>query len=458
MGQDMLKSGHVRIIRATNATKPDVLERIAQIATTDAGVSCGMSTYQSTGAQTQPLRDALQFREIFGRSPLHGEIGTAAIGRYTPNGGASTYELKYGEPFLSTRAGPDKPKYVDSSFQTTNCPETVRMITKAKVKATMMVGKYRKVAEEAGFKVFAESNIEKVIHSEQFPTLVTLDADGNTKDGDLGPLFIPNIYGERIVPETPQNHPDPRVPRPAMKECSSQHAIASLTPSLRKDVPNPKPTEDYGGYTETKQREEDHAESMNDAYGRDNVLPQSFVVYDPACYPSPITPTATPKGSPSSNKRKRVAEDEPTAAEASSKRARRSSSPTRTKSDCKKAAKEEAKPATREAQPMKEKSNSTNKSEAPMAQAPLAADRALAHNNTEPARVPKVLAEVKASSRVEKGYKEPVEHGAKRETAARLNDDKEKKKKGSAPVERKPPSGRRPRRDARSLINRWLGA
>ncbi|KAI8931816.1 hypothetical protein NX059_011453 [Plenodomus lindquistii] len=339
MAAHMLSCGYARIINATNATArrdDDQSERNESPSAT-APVP---KTYHSTGIQTHPLSDAIQFVEIFGRRPGPAEIGIAAIGRYGFANGADTYQHEYGPPFAppAALASNTESKYVDSSFQTIDYPEAKRRITKAKVKAIMTVNKYRKVAEEAGVRVFAEPNAERVIHSEQFMPSVTLDADGNTKDGDLGSLFLPNIYGEEVLiqpPQTPTSLPSPATQQDSSKIAQTVRAIPSLAPSLREDVQDPDSIEDYGEeYIEKQWADEYQTRFLSEGGRGDGVPPPAFVVFDPAWCPSPITRSI---GQTSDTvklvKRKRSTKDYDRPSDTPSKRRKRSPSPKRLEED-----------------------------------------------------------------------------------------------------------------------------
>ncbi|KAF2848607.1 hypothetical protein T440DRAFT_400707, partial [Plenodomus tracheiphilus IPT5] len=326
MAAEMLYTGYARIIRASNATQKEINRHDAPGART--AVAAPVSkTYQSTGVQTQPLCDGSQFFEIFGRNPLVTEVGTAAIGRYEIAGGASLYNHEYGQPFAAEPSGDSRPEGIDAAFQTIPYRDAVRCITKAKVKATMMVNRYRKVAEEAGVRVFAESKAENVIHSEQFTPLVTLNAEGNAKNGDLGSLFLPNIYGEEITQLTehtlkPPRSPDSELQARLIVDIHLQHVIPSLAPSLREDVPSPESKEDYGEvYNEAQWAAEYEKRFLGDGGRGDGVPPTAFIVHDPSSFPVPTEPS----------KRKRAIDNERHTSQTSRKRTKRSPSPNRIK-------------------------------------------------------------------------------------------------------------------------------
>ncbi|KAH9879723.1 hypothetical protein IAQ61_001542 [Plenodomus lingam] len=312
---DMLYDGYARVVSAKNATQLEVNVQNVPGATEDAAAATS-TIYQSTGIQTQPLCDVWQYLEIFGRNALVTEVGTGAIGRYTKGGGAFAYEHRYGKPFLAAPLSDSdtKSNYTDSAFQTIGFPNAIRSIAKAKVKASMMVTRYRKVAEEAGVRVFAESKAERVLHSEQFTPSVTLDAEGNTKDGELGSLFLPNIYGEDIKPVK-------RLEQVSANYHQTQRAIPSLAPSLREDTPDPEPLEDYGQEQIEWKRDAKHRNWNHNESGRSDFVPRAaFIVYDPARHPSYTTSSNKANSILSPGRRKRPVEDEQPSSQKANKR------------------------------------------------------------------------------------------------------------------------------------------
>jgi hypothetical protein len=239
---DMLEAGYARIVSADNATEPKTVALGAHDATGRADALSQQVVYHSTGMQTEPLCDGYQFREIYGRDTTPDDfrerIGTAALGYY--NGEATNrYALSYGAAFVAAQPT-SKPPYVDSDFQTADYDHCQRALVRAKIKASMLAKKYSRAAEEAGVKVWAESKDEKIVHSEQLAVKVELDADGNVKDGDLGGLLLPNIYGEEIKkaghnrPEeqSRSQHTRPNIPGVQAYTVTSQGITPPASPVL----------------------------------------------------------------------------------------------------------------------------------------------------------------------------------------------------------------------------------
>jgi hypothetical protein len=158
------------------------------------------TTYHSTGIQTLPPSDATSFHKIHGWHPTHREIerkiGLAAYGRYMKEPGSNPHDVVYGAAFqlgLSNK----KPKYVNSAFQTVDGSTRRKALAKAKVKASIMVNRYKKVAAKDRYNIWAESKDDKIIHSEQCEVTIKLDKEGNAQgDEILTGRFLPNIWKE----------------------------------------------------------------------------------------------------------------------------------------------------------------------------------------------------------------------------------------------------------------------
>ncbi|KAH7397407.1 hypothetical protein BKA66DRAFT_454302 [Pyrenochaeta sp. MPI-SDFR-AT-0127] len=202
---ELKRIGYARIIHALNGTDPNISEANAPIAAIDSSVFPPCKVYHSTGIQTQPLCDGFQFKEIFGREPTRFEfersIGSAGIGRYSNVFEVKPHELLYGAAFQKPRKSKIKATSIDSGFQTASFEHSKKALTRAKVKTLMTANKYRRIAEEAGYKIWAESNEGKVLHSEQYETKIELDSMGNVKGERADGSLIPNIYGAPIEPD-----------------------------------------------------------------------------------------------------------------------------------------------------------------------------------------------------------------------------------------------------------------
>ncbi|CAO2647567.1 Nn.00g084890.m01.CDS01 [Neocucurbitaria sp. VM-36] len=318
-----IKLGYARIVPALNSADCIVADKCIPNVLIAGAVAKPVTTYHSTGIQTQPLCDGYQFEQIFGRAPtrheLEQKIGTAAIGRYSTVNEVKPHQLVYGTAFSLEQDSKSKATYVDAGFQTEVFSECKKALARAKVKALMTANKHRRVAEEAGYTVWAESKDEKVIHSEQFPVKIELDAKGNSKGEDLTGLYIPNVYGEEIQNihkpasisrRSPQQescrrkasstnqidriscvHSQELLPPPKISNTTLQYeplrAIPVLAPSLRKSDPNPPSIEDYGyepslGEVDVDITREHFVEgsSVKSDKRTDQVDPAVYVVYD----------------------------------------------------------------------------------------------------------------------------------------------------------------------------------
>lgn len=161
--------------------------------------------YQSTGVQTLPPPNGDTFKLVYGRDPSHNDLvrntGLAAIGRFTSDPRSNPYEVFHSASFPAPAAKEAK-TYADAGFQAAGCDTTRLALARAKVKASMTTKKYREVALQAGYAISAESKDEMIVHSEQYATIVRLDAKGNLLEGDVNKLRLPNILGTRLQPQT----------------------------------------------------------------------------------------------------------------------------------------------------------------------------------------------------------------------------------------------------------------
>jgi hypothetical protein len=195
------RAREVRVIRAlypqeflNHSTKPLNTEPMA--------VSPAVPrTYQNTGVQTLPPANGDVFRLIHGREPSHNDyarsMGSAGIGRLTNDPRLNPYELVYGSAYHAPTTA-TKETYTNSGFQTASHDAHRKGLARAKVKASMTTNKYRNAASEAGYVICAESRDVMVVHSEQFPSAVQLDTEGNLLEGDLKSKSLPNIYGALV--------------------------------------------------------------------------------------------------------------------------------------------------------------------------------------------------------------------------------------------------------------------
>ena len=305
---EMIASGYARIVPALNAKAPDILKTETSSASPEAPLETPHATYHSTGIQTQPLCNGDQFKEVFGRDPtrddLQRRIGIAAIGRYE-DGLAKPHEIFYGAPIRVARVAERTAAYVDSAFQTKDATDCKKAIARAKVKASITAYRYRRVAQEAGYRVWAESNDEGVIHSEQFLVDIGLDAEGNAKGANLDGLFLPNIYGEELE----SRHNNSRITSQILQETNNGRfsdlqplrPIPVFAPSTRKSGPNPEPIEDYG-YEFSLQEEEIESDLNEDLKGRPVEHIKGSEGVDPAAFVIHETLRTTPAALPVSSK------------------------------------------------------------------------------------------------------------------------------------------------------------
>lgn len=311
----MLRVSHARIIKAQNAFDLAIVGKQQPTISIDLVAKSLPLTYHSTGVQTQPLHDANQYEEIFGHNTGKGDIsrniGLGGLGRYGVQTGAYAYELNYGLPFVAYGDDEDDTRNSDSGFQTLIFADCKRGLAKAKVRASILARRHRSTAEKSGYRVWAESKDDNVIHSEQFPTVVEFDAEGNTKDGTLSGLFLPNIFGEKMQSplQACQLHPvrspaiettpygftshNARTPLTLQKpqqithdNISILHPIAAHPLSPRATKPDPPSIEDYGEEFIEEEWELDSVGNLVKATGtsgrRDEVPVSVFVVHDAA--------------------------------------------------------------------------------------------------------------------------------------------------------------------------------
>lgn len=160
--------------------------------------------YQNTGVQTLPPANGDVFQLIYGRERRelsHNDyarsMGAAGIGRLTNDPCMNPYELVHGAAY-SAPTIVKKEAYTDSGFQTASHGTRKVALARAKVKASIMVNKFRKAASEAGYVVCLESRDEMIVHSERLSNTIRLDKQGNLLEGDVKSKSLPNIHGALI--------------------------------------------------------------------------------------------------------------------------------------------------------------------------------------------------------------------------------------------------------------------
>jgi hypothetical protein len=198
-------SEHAKFIITGNTHSAATVNHIALVSPTGPTLPRSLTTYRSTGVQTLPPPDATSFYQIHGRDPTHEElerkIGLAAYGRYMKKPRSNPHEVVYGTAFRPEMIEHEF-TYADVGFQTLDFAPRKKALAKAKVKASMIANKYKRLAAEDGYTIWAEPKDDKTIHSEQYAAMIKLDSEGNAKDGeDLTGRFLPNIWKEERRPE-----------------------------------------------------------------------------------------------------------------------------------------------------------------------------------------------------------------------------------------------------------------
>jgi hypothetical protein len=269
-------------------------------------------TYKSTGIQTMPPLDATTFHKIHGRDPnqeeMERKIGLAAYGRYMKEPGSNPHDVVHGVEFHLVMPE-QKPNYADSPFQTADAPTRKKALAKAKIKASITANKYKKIAAEDGYNIWAESKDDNIIHSEQYEVMIKLDNEGNAEGHEnLTDKFLPNIWKEekhqtkdhnpthnpelvsvimRHISAPSMSHvlaqpsaPSALTPSEPLDDEGSLHPIAAIEPSLRETVEDMTTVEeelDVGNHKDCLY--------SSSAYASDD---QAFVVYDAGITLSPL--------------------------------------------------------------------------------------------------------------------------------------------------------------------------
>ncbi|KAH8723007.1 hypothetical protein GQ44DRAFT_774532 [Phaeosphaeriaceae sp. PMI808] len=284
---DLRATGHARVISAQNSYKTVVVEVTGSASPIKANAQQSTLTYHNTGVQVLPPANGTVFLEIHGRDPTDSdEVGLAGYGRYHAEPGANPHDLVYGAAFQVEKKS-SKPNYVDSGFQTVDFPIRKIALAKAKAKASMTVNKFKKVAEDCGYRIWVDRNDEQVIHSEQYPFTIKLNDDGNVQgEEDITGRFLPNIYKDEIVSkiacgESKKMTDQKPTPKQDVATPASSQKLLHLTSSLLsvenndielRPIPAINPSTPTGSLPEdTPERSQAYGESID-----------SFVVFDPA--------------------------------------------------------------------------------------------------------------------------------------------------------------------------------
>ncbi|KAH6629254.1 hypothetical protein C7974DRAFT_453882 [Boeremia exigua] len=278
--------------------------------------------YQNTGVQTLPPPNGDIFKLVHGRAPSESDyvrnVGTAAIGRFTEDLCSNPYELVYGTTYNAPLAA-QRSIYTDTGFQTASRGVTTMALSRAKARASVMVNRHREAAIQAGYIICAESQDEMIIHSEQHPTAVRIDANGNLLEGTIEEFYLPNIHGTPL--QTHRLAPNDRLSLIGRKvslvaEGDSQVAMTGSTShsSIAK-VPRVEVTARISAHAPSSTNQTSGLTPViDDEYGNVGSCAHEYVVYDAGAT------TSLPLQKPSSGKLKHT--DTPT------KKARRSKATT----------------------------------------------------------------------------------------------------------------------------------
>jgi hypothetical protein len=172
---------------------------------------------------------------IHGHNPTHQDlerrIGLAGHGRYRKEPGANPYDVVHGAAFEQELHG-QNPACLDSGFQTIDSLSRRKAVAKAKVKASMTATRYKKIAAEDGYDIWAEAKEEMIIHSEQYQFTIKLDSEGNAENCEnLTGRLVPNIWKqERRVEGRSREQPRDALRYP---ETASVNQITTSTPTAR---------------------------------------------------------------------------------------------------------------------------------------------------------------------------------------------------------------------------------
>ncbi|KAF2995317.1 hypothetical protein E8E13_000188 [Curvularia kusanoi] len=186
----------------SDSTPTHTTRRLSRVASEDSVINKSIAvaehsrSYQDTGVQTLPPANGDVYVQVYGCEPAaidHFRMGIGAIGRFTEGAQSNLYEPVYGVAYPVPKK--NEVECLDSGFQVSGCDATRLALTRAKARASMMANKYRKVAFEAGYEIWSEADDEMIVHSEQHPSTVRLDMQGNLLEGSTQGRYIPNIGG-----------------------------------------------------------------------------------------------------------------------------------------------------------------------------------------------------------------------------------------------------------------------
>jgi hypothetical protein len=172
---------------------------------------------------------------IHGHNPTHQDlerrIGLAGHGRYRKEPGANPYDVVHGAAFEQELHG-QIPACLDSGFQTIDSLSRRKAVAKAKVKASMTATRYKNIAAEDGYDIWAEAKDEMIIHSEQYQFTIKLDSEGNAENcANLTGRLVPNIWKqERRVEGRSREQPQDALRYP---ETASINQNTTSTASVR---------------------------------------------------------------------------------------------------------------------------------------------------------------------------------------------------------------------------------
>ncbi|KAJ4992454.1 hypothetical protein SVAN01_02163 [Stagonosporopsis vannaccii] len=302
-------------------------------------------TYHNKGVQTLPPPNGDIFKLIYGREPLQIDyvrnMGIAAIGRYGNDPGSNVYEPIYGASYSALPAMQVKAN-TNSGFQTADCNTIRSALVRAKAKASLTAKKYRAIASQAGFTISAESKNHMIVHSEQLLTTVRLNAEGNLLEGTIDKLYLPNILGTPLQPQSSMSMSQDvsAILKGQVSDLAEHHSRIKLpespshSVSLRSCASTPQegltepPAQISALAPSLREHTQDLSLVFEDEYGNVGSFSNEFVIFDAGNDSALSTPTTFV----SSPRKRRIGE--PQHIDSPSKRARISSPAPRRPAAC----------------------------------------------------------------------------------------------------------------------------
>ncbi|KAF1976905.1 hypothetical protein BU23DRAFT_565571 [Bimuria novae-zelandiae CBS 107.79] len=163
--------------------------------------------YHSSGVQTRKIINPATYEKVYGKEPSPSEM-TKILRRIGQPNYVDQSELWYGIPF-SDPEGPYREAQVetrDSGFQTMDYEICEANILRAKARSSITANKLNKLsmARGNGIRVFTEPSKNMIVHSQQFPSLATVDKAGTVESfGSFTPNILNVVYEDmKIQPVT----------------------------------------------------------------------------------------------------------------------------------------------------------------------------------------------------------------------------------------------------------------